>query len=119
MYDRILKINKKIFCSSIENLNEAIQGIELERKTNKDSFNYRAESLFDEYDFISMLDIDTSYLRGKYIEHFIDDGKLVPSNSAIIQALATKMGKSNKAEYLLVKRTMFDEEYGRKTNSAI
>lgn len=59
---------------------------------------------FSQYEKISNEQFYSKEFQRKYKKLLVIDGSAVPSNSAIIQVLAAKMGKTEKAVYLMVKR---------------
>lgn len=65
---------------------------------------------FSEYETITAKDIDSREFRAKYSNIFLENDKLVSSSSTVIKALATKMNKSTKAVYLIIKRKFLTED---------
>lgn len=65
---------------------------------------------FSEYETISKQQFQSNEFREKYAKHFIVNGFVVSSNSAIMQTLAAKMNKNVKAVYLMVKRQFINEQ---------
>lgn len=64
----------------------------------------KSPELFSEYGNISIAPVQSDYFHQKYKQYLIVEGIVASTNSPNIKALANKMGKTEKATYLLVKR---------------